>query len=59
MSIDKTNLKKLDLKDRFEIEMGIIQGYSFKHIAKKLDRHPISVSREVRSNRYYIPANYL
>ena len=43
--------KQFDLQDRFEIEMGLIQGLSFKEIAKRLDCHPISISREIRSNR--------
>lgn len=52
------NFKKLDLNDRLEIELGLIHGETFKQIAQRLGRHPISISREVRNNRTSVPAHY-
>ncbi len=48
------NRKQMDLCDRFAIEVGLGKGDSFKKIAKKLGRHPSTISREVKENRTYM-----
>lgn len=45
---------QLDLTERLAIETGLCRGESFKRIAKRLDRHPSTISHEVLSNRTYI-----
>lgn len=40
--------------DRFVIERMLMSGRSFKEIACKINRHPSSISREIRANRNFI-----
>lgn len=49
---------QLDLTDRVAIEIGLARKESFSKIAKKLKKHPITISREIRANRTHIPAGY-
>lgn len=55
---EKQNLSKLDLSDRSSIEFGLCKGEDFKTIAKQINRHPASISREIRNNRSFLPGNY-
>ena len=48
----------LDLTDRVAIETGLCRGESFKKIAKRIGRHPSTVSHEVMENRTYIRETY-
>jgi IS30 family transposase len=45
---------QLDLTERLAIETGLCRGETFKKIAKRLDRHPSTISHEVLTNRTYI-----
>lgn len=49
---------QLDLTDRITIETGLCKGESFKKIAKRIGRHPSTVSHEVLENRTYIRNTY-
>ncbi len=49
---------QLDLTDRVAIEVGLARKETFTKIAKKLRKHPITISREIKANRTYIPAEY-
>ncbi len=40
--------------DRFIIERLINAGFSFKYIAESLNRHPSTISREIKRNRHFI-----
>ena len=40
--------------DRFIIERMLMSGYSFKEIAIRLNRHPSTISREIRNNRNFL-----
>ncbi len=51
-------LSQLDLNDRLAIEVGLCRGDSFKRIARTIQKHPSTVSREVFENRTYVPATY-
>lgn len=42
---------QLNMSDRIAIETGICKGESFKKIAKRIKRHPSTVSHEVKANR--------
>lgn len=53
--MDKNKKGQMDLSDRLIIEIGVSVHNSFKKIAKDLERHPSTVSKEIRENRYYIP----
>ena len=44
----------LSQSDRFVIERMLMANQSFKDIAKKLGRHPATISREIRNNRDFI-----
>lgn len=48
----------LTLTDRVAIEVGLAREESFTKIAKKLNKHPHTVAREIRYNRTHIPATY-
>ena len=48
------NRKQLDLNDRITIETGIYLKESFTSLAKKLNVHPSTISREVQSNRTFV-----
>ena len=49
---------QMDLTDRVAIEVGLCRGESFKKIAKRIGRHPSTVSHEVLENRTHIGATY-
>lgn len=42
--------KHLTLSDRIEIEFGIVQGFSFREIAAKIEKDPSTVSKEIRKH---------
>ncbi len=45
--------KHFTLEDRKEIENGVVEGRTIKHIAEVLDVDPTSVSRELKRNRRF------
>lgn len=49
---------QLNLSDRIAIETGICRGESFKKIARRINRHPTTVSHEVKANRTFIRGHY-
>lgn len=49
---------QMDLTDRVAIETGLCSGESFTEIAKRIRRHPKTVSHEVFVNRTHIHAAY-
>ena len=42
------NHKHLNISNRIEIEKGLINGDSFRSIAKKIGKDPSSISKEIR-----------
>ena len=42
--------RRLSLEDRIDIRLGLEQRLSLRCIARKLDRHPSTISREVAAN---------
>ena len=46
------------MSDRIAIETGICRGESFKRIARRIHRHPTTVSHEVKTNRTLIKGHY-
>lgn len=50
--------RQLTLSDRIAIETGICNKESFKKIAKKIRRHPSTISHEIKENRTFIRGNY-
>lgn len=49
---------QMNLSDRIAIETGISSRESFKKIGKLLDRHPSTITHEIKENRTFIPGNY-
>lgn len=49
--MNKKYMKHLSLEDRKNIELGIIDGLSKSQIAKKIDRHPTTISNEIKKHR--------
>lgn len=49
--MNKKNITHLSLEDRKNIELGIIEGLSKSQIAKKIDRHPSTVAKEICKHR--------
>ena len=49
---------QLSFSDRVAIETGICKGDSFKKIAKRIGRHPSTISHEVKMNRTVAKGNY-
>ena len=47
----------LSLEDRKNIELGIIEGLSKTQIAKKINRHPSTISKEILKHRKIKPRN--
>lgn len=48
----------LDLTDRVAIEVGLARKETFTKIAKRLNKHPHTISREIKNNRTFIPGTY-
>lgn len=46
--------RQMDLSDRLVIEIGLSVHDSFKKIAKDLGRHPSTITKEIRENRYFL-----
>lgn len=42
---------KLTLQERSVIEISLYQGMTLEEIGLKLDRHPTTIAREIKSNR--------
>lgn len=42
---------RITLSDRVSIEAGIYAGHTLEKIAEKINKHPASISREIRNNR--------
>lgn len=55
--MNKKSVKHISLKDRKNIELGIIEGLSKSQIAKKINRHPTTVANEIRKHRKLKPRN--
>jgi len=53
---DYIEYKHLSMADRFVIEGGMNRGYSFKQIARTLDRAASTISREVKRHRVFVDA---
>lgn len=49
---------QLVLTDRVAIEIGIAKKQTFEKIGVVIQRHPVTVSREIKENRTYIPPDY-
>ncbi len=49
---------QMTLSDRLAIEVGIKRKESFKAIAKRLNRHPSTIAREIKENRTFIHGKY-
>lgn len=49
--MNKKYIKHLSLEDRKNIELGIIEGLSKTQIAKKINRHPSTISKEIIKHR--------
>jgi IS30 family transposase len=45
--------KHLSTTQRIKIEKGLVDGESFASIAKTIDKHPSTVSKEVKKYRYF------
>lgn len=46
----KGNNKHLDISERIEIEKGLANGESFREIARKVNKDPSTISKEVRKH---------
>ena len=53
--MNKYNQKHLTISDRLYIEQELLQGTSFKAIAKVLHKDPTTISKEVKRARTLIP----
>ena len=42
---------QMNLTDRTAFEVGLAKNESFKKIGKVIDRHPVTVAREIKENR--------
>ena len=45
--------KHLTTTQRIKIEKGLLDGESFASIARKIEKHPSTVAKEVRKYRYF------
>ena len=50
--------RHITLTDRVAIEIGIGRKETFQRIAKKINKHPHTVAREIKANRTHLPAEY-
>lgn len=55
---DEDSMTHLTFSERLTIEAGIEKGLTFRRIAKLINRHPTTVSREILENRTYVVSNY-
>ena len=55
--MNKKYTTHLSLEDRKNIEHGIIEGLSKSQIAKKINRHPSTVAKEITKHRKLKPRN--
>ena len=55
---DEDSMTHLTFSERLTIEAGIEKGWTFRKIAKMLNRHPTTISREILENRARIAASY-
>lgn len=58
MKKEKNN-RKIDISDRLSIEVGLYRGETLGRIASKIQRHPASISREIKNNRSFIRGSTL
>lgn len=56
--MDYSKNKQLDLSDRIVIETGLYNGDSFKTIAKSLNKHPTTISNEIKNNRTLVQGKF-
>src|SRR5450830_1676750 len=54
LGLGDCNQTHLSQSDRFIIERMLMAGHSFKEIAANINRHPSTISREIRTNRNFI-----
>ena len=57
--MDYSKNKQLDLSDRIVIETGLYNGDSFKTIAKSLNKHPTTISNEIKNNRTLVQGKFI
>lgn len=50
--------KQIDLSDRIAIETGLYRGDPLRKIAEVIQKHPSTVSDEIRNNRTFIMGKY-
>lgn len=55
--MNKKYTTHLSLEDRKNIELGIVEGLSKTQIAKKINRHPSTISKEIIKHRKLKPRN--
>ena len=55
--MNKKSINHLSLEDRKNIELGIIEGLSKTQIAKKINRSPSTVAKEIKKHRKLKPRN--
>lgn len=55
--MNKKSVTHLSLEDRKNIELGIIEGLSKSKIAKKINRSPSTVAKEINKHRKLKPRN--
>jgi Transposase and inactivated derivatives, IS30 family len=53
MSNKKYDFKHLTTTQRIKIEKGLLDGESFASIARKIEKHPSTVAKEVKRYRYF------
>lgn len=51
--VKKFDCKHLTATQRIKIEKGLMDGKSFASIARSIDKHPSTVSKEVKKYRYF------
>ena len=55
--MNKKTVTHLSLEDRKNIELGIIEGLSKSQIAKKINRSPSTIAKEILKHRKLKPRN--
>ncbi|SHO54033.1 helix-turn-helix domain-containing protein, partial [Anaerocolumna xylanovorans] len=51
----KYNQKHLTMTERIWIEKGLNDGETFASIARRIEKHPTTIAKEVKRNRYFPP----